>query len=184
MVPRDQPAIALQRVADTFGQDRPDQDQACGGCAAKLKAHIPKRERIPQRHRPTGRAQAHQRGALTTQNGSQHEESTHQRRPRDRRVAPHQDGVQDKAGEGRPQRGAPSEQLDAHGQEQAGDEGHIAAADHDHMAGAGEVELLVQVVGDAGFDAEQHPVGQGCKRLGQPPVEQRFTAGAQAVDEL
>ena len=60
--------------------------------------------------------------------------------------------------------GAPSEQLDAERHQQAGDERDIAAADDDDMAGSGQVELLVEVVGDARFDAEQHPVGEGPRK--------------------
>ncbi len=52
------------------------------------------------------------------------------------------------------------------------------------MAGAGQVELVVEVVGDAGLDAQQHAVGQGGVGFGQELVEQGFAVGAQGVDAL
>lgn len=52
------------------------------------------------------------------------------------------------------------------------------------MAGAGKVELLIKLVGDARFDAQQHAVGEGGVGFGEQPVEQRFAASAQGVDPM
>ena len=99
----------------------PDEDQAGSGRAAELKADVPQGERIPHSHRPAGCRQAHERGALAPEHCGEDEESAHQRGARDGGIASDQECVEDKAGEGRPQGCAPSEQFDAEGHEQAGD---------------------------------------------------------------
>lgn len=73
-------------------------------------------------------------------------------------------------------------QAPQRGREQAGDDGDIKARDDDDVAGAGAVELVVEVGVDAGFDAEQDTGQQGGFRLGQQSGDHRLSLGTDGVE--
>ena len=60
--------------------------------------------------------------------------------------------------------------------------GDVGAGNNDDVRGAGGVELVVQVVGDAGLDAQDHAVGERGVGLGQGEVEEDFPASASDVE--
>ena len=161
-----------------------EEDEAGSGGAGELEADIPERERVGQGHGPASNGQADQRGAAPADGGGVDEEAAHERGAHDRGVAADQQGVGGDAQQGRVDAALAAKDARAEGDQHAGDQGHVGSRDDDHVAGAGQVELVVEVVGDARFDAQQHAVGQGGIGFGQELVEQGFAVGAQGVDAL
>ena len=159
-----------------------EEDEARGGRAAQLEAHVPQGQGIEQGHGPAGRGQADQGRGLALQGSGHHEEAAHEGCPHHRGIAAHQQRVEADASQGGEQGPAPPEQAHAEGHEHPGDEGHVAAGDDDHVAGAGQVELVVELVRDAGLDAQEHAVGQGRVGLGQEPLQEASRPGPERVE--
>ena len=144
-----------------------EEDEAGRGGAGELEAHVPERERIDQGHGPAGHGQADQRGAAPADGRGVDEEAAHERGAHHRGIAADQQSVSGNAQQCRVDAALAAKKARAEGDQHTGDQSHVGSRNDDDVAGAGQVELVVEIVGDAGLDAQQHAVGQGGVGLGQ-----------------
>ncbi len=93
-LPSQQTAKAGYEALEAGGDGGREKDEAGGGRAGELEAHVPEGERIGQRHGPAGGSQADERSAAPVEGHGPHKETAHERCAHHRGVAADEQGVE------------------------------------------------------------------------------------------
>lgn len=152
------------------------------GSETQLEAHVPENQRVDQRHPEGRRGQGCGDVGGPAQVLAQEVEDAHDGGPYHRRACAHQQGVEDNATDGGPNRPPGAQESAKEPVENTTDDGDVEPTDGDDMGGAGSGKGLTDVLGDSALHAQQDAGQQGGGRIVQDPTDNGLGAPTESQE--